>query len=223
VALSGTGGAYYRSSALIPNGLNFHDANTMHVWFRCASAPSTANFRGVMQCVGTLQRPHDQVLYNHTSATFNKSRGHRNTSSTYFAARMTSTPAVDTWHAWTSTYDGTNLRCYFNGSLEATTACGVASGNDVYMDVLALLNFAGALDSSSQWADGQVAEIGIWNAALSADEIGALALGFRPTRVRQRGLIFYAPGANQLLDHAGGRTLVNQAGTDTFTDHPRVF
>jgi hypothetical protein len=58
---------------------------------------------------------------------------------------------------------------------------------------------------------------------LSADEITSLAKGFRAKLIRRPNLFFYAPLVRDLADIKNGRTLVKQAGTDTYSDHPRVI
>jgi hypothetical protein len=64
---------------------------------------------------------------------------------------------------------------------------------------------------------GQVAELGWWNDNLSADEITALAKGFRPPRVNIADLVFYVPGIRTNQDLRGATGSVS--GT-TPADHP---
>lgn len=51
----------------------------------------------------------------------------------------------------------------------------------------------GRLWAASQFADGDIAEVAIWNVALSAADMAALALGISPSMIRPDALVFYAP------------------------------
>jgi hypothetical protein len=70
--------------------------------------------------------------------------------------------------------------------------------------------------------DGKVADAGIWNAALTADEIASLADGMTCDKVRPQSLVFYAPLVRDLIDYKGGLTITNN-NTATIANHPRVY
>ena len=67
-----------------------------------------------------------------------------------------------------------------------------------------------------------IAEVGIWNAALSAAEIASLAKGMTCDKVRPQSLVFYAPLVRDLIDQKGGRAITNNNGA-TVANHPRVY
>lgn len=69
---------------------------------------------------------------------------------------------------------------------------------------------------------GRIAEVGIWNAALTAAEIASLADGFTCDKVRPQSLVFYAPLVRDLVDARGGLTITNN-NTATVANHPRVY
>jgi hypothetical protein len=69
---------------------------------------------------------------------------------------------------------------------------------------------------------GQLAEVGIWNAALTAEEIASIAKGMTCDKVRPQNLVFYAPLVRDLIDAKGGRTITNNNGA-TVANHPRVY
>lgn len=73
-----------------------------------------------------------------------------------------------------------------------------------------------------QFAEGLVAEVGIWNAALTAAEIASLAAGMTCDKVRPQSLVFYAPLVRDLVDVKGGLTITNNNGA-TVANHPRVY
>jgi hypothetical protein len=69
---------------------------------------------------------------------------------------------------------------------------------------------------------GLIAEVGIWNAALTADEIASLAKGMTCDKVRPQSLVYYAPLVRDLIDAKGGLTITNNNGA-TVANHPRVY
>jgi hypothetical protein len=70
--------------------------------------------------------------------------------------------------------------------------------------------------------NGEIAEVGIWNAALTAAEIASLADGMTCDKVRPQSLVFYAPLVRDLQDVRGGLTITNN-NTATVATHPRVY
>jgi hypothetical protein len=69
---------------------------------------------------------------------------------------------------------------------------------------------------------GQIAEVGIWNVALTDAEIASLADGMTCDKVRPQSLVFYAPLVRDLQDVRGGLTITNN-NTATVAVHPRVY
>jgi len=135
--------------------------------------------------------------------------------------------------AGTSTSSG----AYSQGSWKH--ACGVFSSDTsriVYSDgvagtenttsVTGLSSFdritIGSNHVASLFHDGKLAEVGIWNAALTADEIASLAKGMTCDKVRPQSLVFYAPLVRDLQDVRGGLTITNN-NTATVANHPRVY
>lgn len=87
------------------------------------------------------------------------------------------------------------------------------------MSVLAELLSDGSTEG--QFSNGDVAEPGFWNAALTNDEFNALGKGFRPFRIRPQNLISYLSLVRPTQDLKGYTwTDVN---SPTVTDHPPVF
>lgn len=70
------------------------------------------------------------------------------------------------------------------------------------------------------YLSGQVAEVGVWTAALTDDEVRALGLGISPRLVRPNSLVFYAPLIREVRDLARGGTVSNVNGGTVFA-HPR--
>jgi hypothetical protein len=77
-------------------------------------------------------------------------------------------------------------------------------------------------DTRLEFANSVIAEVGIWNAALTAAEIASLADGMTCDKVRPQSLVFYAPLIRDLQDVRGGLTITNN-NSATVANHPRVY
>jgi hypothetical protein len=108
---------------------------------------------------------------------------------------------------------------YSNGAQQT----GVRNaGSNQTLNTSASNLFIGATLDGTQLFDGRMAEVGIWNAALTADEIASLAKGMTCDKVRPQSLVFYAPLVRDLQDVRGGFTITNN-NSATVADHPRVY
>jgi hypothetical protein len=76
--------------------------------------------------------------------------------------------------------------------------------------------------SIGNYFSGDIAEVGIWNVALTAAEIASLAKGMTCDKVRPQSLVFYAPLVRDLIDAKSGLALTNNNGA-TVANHPRVY
>ncbi len=120
------------------------------------------------------------------------------------------------FHCAMSFTPSTNLTAYLNGNVEATTSSGVP---------VSIFNSTSPLTIGYlpiNYFPGLIAEVGIWNAALTAAEIASLAKGMTCDKVRPQSLVFYAPLVRNLIDQKGGLTITNNNGA-TVANHPRVY
>jgi hypothetical protein len=74
----------------------------------------------------------------------------------------------------------------------------------------------------TNYMQGQIAEVAVWSAALTNDEITALARGFKAHRIRPQSLLYYSPLIRDLQDVREARTITNN-NSATVADHPRVY
>lgn len=112
----------------------------------------------------------------------------------------------------------TSRTAYANGSAgtENTVNIGTqATANSIVMGAR-WNNTLGA------YLNGSLADVGVWNVALTAAEIASLAKGVSCRLIRPQSLVFYAPLVRDLVDVAGGRTITNN-NTATVADHPRIY
>lgn len=87
------------------------------------------------------------------------------------AVTSSTTLSAGTWYHVAFTYDGTNMRLYIDGVLDATTAAtGTLWGTDT---VVSYIGYQGQLSGVAVHMDGSVAEFAIWKSALSGAQIAA--------------------------------------------------
>jgi hypothetical protein len=108
---------------------------------------------------------------------------------------------------------------YANGALQGTATTTISSINSFTRATIAADIDGGAI--GTYWG-GSIAEVGVWNVALTADEVSSLGRGVTCDQVRPQSLVFYAPLIRNIADMARGVTLTN-VNTATVSDHPRVY
>ena len=136
------------------------------------------------------------------------------------SAQTTNTVSTGVWAHAAGVFASDSSRiAYLDGtaSTENTTALVPAAFDRITAGF-------GYIESGSDRSDAKVAEVAVWNVALTAAEIAALAKGFSPWLVRPQSLRFYAPMIGRYspeIDIIGARGLT-LTGT-AVADHPRVF
>ena len=105
-------------------------------------------------------------------------------------------------------------------------ADGVAGGTNTTDITATAINSisigARGISPVTNYHDGLIAEVGIWDVALTAAEIASLAAGVTCDRVRPQSLRFYAPLIRDLQDVIDGLTITNTNGA-TVANHSRVY
>lgn len=138
----------------------------------------------------------------------------------YYATRS---EATSQWYHVCMTYDGSlsaGSRCaiYIDGVSKTVTAgtdANVTPGNAASDLVLGRVN-----NSGSFYFDGRMAEPAIWDDALSADEVAALAKRYAPDRIRPANLAFYDNLIRDLRDIVTGTV---PSSSTAVIDHPPVI
>jgi hypothetical protein len=132
-------------------------------------------------------------------------------------AYTTSGYNANTWTHATGVWSGLNSRtAYINGGNSATNS------NIQGAAILTRSQIGANAIVATNRMNGLIAEVGIWNAALTAEEIASLAKGMTCDKVRPQSLVFYAPLVRDLIDQKGGLTITNNNGA-TVAQHPRVY
>lgn len=108
-----------------------------------------------------------------------------------------------TWHHGCAVFaTNTDRRVYLDGANKGTNAG--ASNTPPGLDSTSI-GTAYRADNPAVYTDGSMAEVVIWNAALTDAEVAVLATGIRPIRVRPQNLVAYWPLVrDQDYDLVGG-------------------
>jgi len=107
---------------------------------------------------------------------------------------------------------------YINGSASSTNTTNIGTQNAFNETLIAARRNV----TAGVFGNDTIAEVGIWNAALTAAEVASLAKGMTCDKVRPQSLVFYAPLVRDLIDARGGRAITNNNGA-TVANHPRVY
>jgi hypothetical protein len=126
------------------------------------------------------------------------------------------TLVADTWYHCAGVFASTTSRtAYVDGifAIEDTTSVGNNTEDRI--------SIGRAGDSTpGDYFSGRIAEVAIWNAALTAAEVAALAAGAGPLMVRPQSLVFYLPLVRDNdVDLVGGLSMT-AFNTPTIGDHP---
>lgn len=110
----------------------------------------------------------------------------------------------------------TDRKAYLDGGGVGTNTVARNPASLAEINIGALRHVGGV----GSFFDGYIAEVGFWNAALSADEVAALAKGYPPTKVRPENLVMYLPLVRDVMELGGAS--FNTSGTAA-APHPRVI
>jgi hypothetical protein len=136
-----------------------------------------------------------------------------------FVTSGTTVVGTNARHAALTFSPSTFSRIYVDGVQDAERTSGVPASIADNTDVNLIF---GGPPTGGFGFNGTIAEVGIWNAALTAAEIASLAKGMTCDKVRPQSLVFYAPLVRDLIDAKGGLTITNN-NTATVANHPRVY
>jgi hypothetical protein len=137
-------------------------------------------------------------------------------------ASITFTATNGSWFhaAFSSTSASTSdMKIYANG-VQGTNQ--ITSNNLISSITNSVIPQINGRNGANNLNSFQSAEVGIWNAALTASEVASLAKGMTCDKVRPQSLVFYAPLVRDLQDQKGGLTITNNNGA-TVANHPRVY
>jgi hypothetical protein len=122
----------------------------------------------------------------------------------------------------TGSFPAQEFAVYLNAGGKVTSASNVGAPSTPWSSMQIGAQTTNNITGQGSFFDGLIAEAGIWNVALTDDEIASLAKGMTCNLVRPQSLVFYAPLIRNLVDVKGGLTLTNN-NTATVVDHTRVY
>lgn len=128
---------------------------------------------------------------------------------------------ADVWYHAAAVFVAANNRiAYFNGANPGTNATARTPTGVDSVGIGAKVQL-----TPTEFFSGRIAEAGLWNVALSANEVAALAKGCRPDQVRKANLIGYWPlfGTQSVAqDYSNQRNSLTYVGT-TVSPHAPVL
>jgi hypothetical protein len=132
----------------------------------------------------------------------------------------TTSATAGTWNHAAGVYASTTSKtAYLNAVGNTDTA---TQGASIISAPAVLVGARRANGLLGVYYTGLIAEVGIWDVALTPEEIASLAKGMTCDKVRPQSLVFYAPLVRDLQDVRGGLTITNN-NTATVANHPRVY
>lgn len=192
---------------------------TMACWFRVTSTTPTAILLNI-GTTGSANGSNGSYRLVIPASTANLRAGQLviGVAATGLATTAANTVIANTWMHGAAVFTTTSSRTVYLSNTASVTGTGTQSAP-------ATNNFAigtSLASVTSTFMTGQIAEVGVWNADLTSNEIASLASGVTCDQVRPQSLVFYAPLIRELIDVRGGSTLTNTNGATVF-DHPRVY
>ena len=140
----------------------------------------------------------------------------------YGESLTTTTFSAGVWHHACATFTSDTLRTsYLDGGGKGTNTTNVVDPSPV------LSTFIGAIADAtpSVYMDGEIAEVAIWDVALSDDQVAMLAIGYSPLLVSARNLVAYWPLIGRdspEIDRIGGFNMTLN-GTPTADPHVDII
>jgi hypothetical protein len=129
------------------------------------------------------------------------------------------TTTNNTWNHFCGQFESTQYTGFVNGVAGTTNAITLGSQNSPGIITIGAHRFVSVYAVHMR---GDIAEVGVWSAILTADEIGSLSKGMACDKVRPQSLIFYPPLIRNLIDLKGARTITNTNGA-TVVNHTRIY
>lgn len=129
--------------------------------------------------------------------------------------------SANTWfHACARYASATSREAILNGGTPViNTTSRTPSG--INRLTLGVLNGSSFSSPFAPAGNGDLAEVAIWNVALSDEEVINLSEGVSPQMIRPSSLVFYAPLVRELVDIMGNP--LSTIGSLSVSDHCRII
>jgi len=195
---------------------------TMACWFKAETASGTGG--QTLICVTDFNSNADKFRLQVTNG--GNLAAQSRTGSTQSSTHGSSV-STGTWYHGVAVFAGTSSRtAYFDGSASTeNTASHTPTAGNISHTLISRNRDTGSQDYAF---DGIIADAAIWNVALAAGEISALAAGYSPLFIRPDALKAYWPmggalSANDSDNDIAGAFNMTSSGSPTTADHPPVI
>ena len=197
-------------------GLGAITAFSLSIWV-IDDIPTTTGYRDMFWLGGSYDTDHNFVFQHDTSNTMEIDIRFSGTNGRWYIA------VPDTaWHNYVITYASvdttTNALFYKDGVSTAETERSTPTLSRAVSTVNTSI-IGAAVGGGAEFWNGKVAEIGVWNRALTAAEAAILGAKYSPLFI-PNGLVFYAHLVRGLQDLKGGVGTVTNA---VVFAHPRII
>lgn len=187
---------------------------TLACWFKSTSLT-------LSQALIVLSLPSDTINFYMINAAGGVSGDPLRAQKTSPAGNVTADSSAyssSTWNHAAGTFTSTSVTSWLNGSSFTTNGSLATEPTVTATCIGARL----ANNTAQGFVSGDIAEVGIWNVALTASEILSLSKGVVCSLIRPQSLVFYAPLIRDLVDIKGSLTITNNNST-TVSNHPRIY
>jgi len=186
---------------------------TMVCWFN----PTNVSTDGALMAIGNSAGS-NRFQMNMNGATGGDTIAISSVGASTATASSTNLFTANTWHhAAAVCASNASRTIYLNGvqGTPNTTSITVVGVNNIMI--------GGRWNGGSRgfFANTKIAEVAIWNIALTNDEVLSLSKGFAPYLIRPMNLRFYNRCLRISRDLSGGRALTQTNITNY--DHPRIY
>ena len=154
---------------------------TLAAWVMYTSLPNSSTYPGIITKNDPGGNKHQFSLQAQDSTgQFTMVTG--NGGSTYGTSPICSTnPSTGVWYHVAATLSGTTQTVYLNGSYCNSNSSGTSMGSNGERLCIGEANNGGDnCTNATRYLQGRIAEAAVWNVALTANEIAALASGVTP-------------------------------------------
>lgn len=135
-------------------------------------------------------------------------------------AETTVSFSANVWNHGCAVFSSSTSRTiYLNGGNAITDTVSRTPGTSTRFHIGASRNSS----VTSGYFNGSIADVGVWNVALSAAEVASLAKGVSSLLIRPQNLIFYAPLIRELFDYSKTMLSLTNSGGAIVLDHPRIY
>jgi len=188
---------------------------TIALWYRLASTPTNQMAFALAKNTGN-----GAFRINITGTTMLAQRVD-NTGAPSGSSSTTVANTVGTWYHAAAVFlgSGSNVTGYINGTAGTPATNTGSTLTNIDRLVVGTRLSAG---SPGLYFDGDIAGVGVWNEALTADEIAGLAKGFRCRMIRPQSLRFDLRMIRNLQDLSQALAMTNTNGA-TVSPHPRII